>query len=195
MTDPHNPILFILLAGSFFLTSLGPSPAFSQAATGSKSSDLKLKPIDVRLSLLGFEYSKDNELLSDDKQFEALVYPLRDFESANLLKSYEASKDRSEIFHWVGVAGLLTGLAGLLSSPSDQQTPFWVTAIGGAVSFQLGGLFKSDAQAAKFNCVQRYNRFARGEEGILPQGPSDEKSLLNFDNGTVKPTAVPAVKN
>jgi len=197
MTTGTSKKIFQVLFFSIFsmLVSFAPLPVLGQTVNETMSSDLKLRPIDARLYLFGFVYSQGNKYLVEDRQFEELVYPLRDFEATGLLRSYESSKNKSEIFHLIGLAGLLTGLVGLLETSGDQQTPFWVTAIGGAVSYQLGGFFKLDAQAAQFNCVQRYNRFARGEEQILPQGPSDEKSLLNFDNGSVKPTATPGAQN
>ncbi len=135
----------------------------------------------------GLQYSVDRRLLVHYQDFEELVLPLRDYETERLLKRSEVSDENSKIFGVLGLAGMATGLIGLLTSPSSQQTPFWVTAIGGAVAFDVGSLFQSEAQTAKFNCVQRYNRFALGEEQVLPPGPTDEKSLLNF--GTATPTS------
>jgi len=71
-------------------------------------------------------------------------------------------------------------VAGLLLTPGEEHGGFLVTAVGGSLTFNIGGFFRTEAQTAKFNSVQRYNRFARGEEQKLPGGPADEKELLNF---------------
>src|SRR5581483_1764906 len=102
--------------------------------------------------------------------------------ATRLLKKSESSESNGKIFGTVGFLGLVTGLVGILKTSSSQQTPFLITAIGGAVSFDIGNLFQTEAQTSKFNSVQRYNRFARGEEQVLPQTPQDEKALLNFNS-------------
>jgi hypothetical protein len=153
------------------------------------SLDQKLKPIEVDYTTLGgLRYFNDNTFLSSYKDFGELIYPLRDFETIRLLKKSESSATKAELFGIVGFAALAAGLAGLLTTSTNQQTPFWLTAIGGGISIDIGGLFQTEAQTAKFNCVQRYNRFARGEEQVLPEAPQDEKSLLNFDkNSNLQP--------
>jgi hypothetical protein len=148
----------------------------------------KLKPIETHYTTLsGLSYSMDDEALLRDKDFETLIFPLNDYEAIRLLKRSESSASTGEIFKIVGAAGLLTGLTGLLTSPSSQRTPFWIAAVGGGISFDIGGLFQTESQTTKFGSVQRYNRFARGEEQVLPQTPQDEKSLLNFDQPVKAP--------
>ena len=155
-----------------------------------------MKPIIIHFATLGgLQYSIGDELLTSDKQFEDLIYPLRDFETARLLKKSESSHLNSMIFGVIGAAGLLTGIVGLLTTHSDRQTPFWIAAVGGGLCIDIGGLFGSESQTSKFNCVQRFDRFARGEEQILPQGPSDEKSLMDFGHDTRKPIPGPDGKN
>ena len=155
----------------------------AQVTLISKTPDTaKLKPIEIHYSTLsGLCYSLDCEFLMSDKNFEDLINPLNDYEAIRLLKRSESSASTAPIFEIIGLAGVITGVTGLLTSPSEQHTPFWITAIGGGISFDVGGLFQTEAQTAKFNAVQRYNRFARGDEQILPQTPLDEKSLLKFD--------------
>jgi len=144
--------------------------------------ELKMKPIVVEYHTVdGLQYSIDGRYLIRYQDFEDLVFPLRDFQMERLLKKSETADLDSKIFSWAGFAGLATGVVGLLTSSSNRQPPFWASAVGGAILIDVGGLFQSEAQTTKFNCVQRYNRFARGEEQVLPQGPSDEKSLLNFN--------------
>ncbi len=176
------PMLVMILLPAFSAAQKSSSPALSN--------ETQLKPIEVEDHTLGgLQYSVDGRLLVRYQDFEQLLAPLRDYETQRLLKRSEAADGDSKIFGLVGLAGLATGVVGLLTSPSSQKGPFWVTAIGGAVAFDVGGLFQTEAQTAKFNCVQRYNRFARGEEQILPQGPSDEKSLLNFGTATPTPSS------
>jgi hypothetical protein len=146
-------------------------------STGSNA----LKPIEINYSTLtGLCYFHDGESLTQYKEFEDLIYPLKDFEASRLLKRSETSDFDAKIFTSAGFAGLVTGIVGLLTTSSKHQTGFWMTAVGGAILIDIGGLFQSEAQTSKFNCAQRYNRFARGEEQVLPQVPKDENSLLNF---------------
>ena len=185
MSSPANRPL--PTAGLFFLLLvLNAAPSYSQT-DGSQANGPKLRPITMHYATVGgLQYSLGEEPLFTYRQFEDLIYPLRDFESERLLKRSEASDLNAKIFGGVGVAAFLTGAIGLLVVPSNQQTPFWATAIGGAVLIDIGGLFGSEAQTAKFNSVQRYNRFARGEEQVLPKGPADEGSLLNFGAGDAR---------
>ena len=142
----------------------------------------KLKPIDISYTTLtGLCYSVDHEFLGNDKDFEGLIFSLNDYESTRLLKRSESSASTGQILRYIGLAGLLTGVTGILAVPSNQQTPFWLTAIGAGLSIDISGFFQSESQTTKFNCVQRYNRFARGEEQVLPKATEDEKSLLYFD--------------
>jgi len=162
----------------------------------SPTPEIKIKPILVQYSTLGgLRYYTEDEFLLNYKDFRELIDPLRDFESQRLLKRSESSDLNAKIFGGIGLAGLVTGVVGLLASPSNQQTGFWITAIGGGISLDISGLFRSESETAKFNCVQRYNRFARGEEQVLPKAPSDEKALLDFSpSNPPTPTPVPSGK-
>jgi len=168
---------FLVLFGSVLISG----QAFSQTTANSSGATLALKPIEVNYSTLGgLRYSIGDETLSNYSDFEQILFPLKDYEVTRLLKQSESSELRAKIFNGIGFAGFVTGIVGLLTASSNQQTPFWITAVGGGVCFDIGGLFFSESQTTKFNSVQRYNRFARGEEQALPQAPADEKSLLNF---------------
>jgi hypothetical protein len=183
-----NPFATKILRSTFFLTGwlLVLTPSLAQTGFSPASTSKKLKPLEISFTTLGgLSYSLDGSLLRDYKDFERIIDPLRDFEASRLLKRSEDSHAEANLFRLAGVAGFLTGLVGVLATSSGQQTPFWLTGAGGAVLVNIGGLFENEAQTTKFNCAQRYNRFARGEEQVLPQGPQDEKSLLNFDKGTV----------
>ena len=153
--------------------------------------NLTLKPIVVQDStLFGLTYSLNDEMLLNQKDFEDIIFPLNDFESIRLLKRSASSGSVAGIFHLIGIGGVLTGLTGILASPNNRQIPYWITAIGGGITFEISGFFQSEAGTARFNAVQRYNRFARGEMQVLPQTPKDEKSLLKFDE-PIK-TSIPA---
>lgn len=181
-------LLAVLILASLTSISFPEFLSAQDAANAFPSGEPKLRPIEIEYRTLGgLQYSIDGRLLTRYGDFEQLVSPLRDYESERLLKRSESSDLNSKIFGVAGFLGLVTGVVGLLTTPSNQQTPFWVTAIGGSVLVDIGGLFQSEAQTTKFNCVQRYNRFARGEEQVLPQGPSDDKSLLNFDPAGHRP--------
>jgi hypothetical protein len=151
-------------------------------------SEIRLKPITVGYTTLGgLEYSTADTPYLTNKELEELIGPLRDFESSRLLNVSESAGTKSTVFGSVGVLGLATGIVGLLATHGGQQTPFWITAAGGGITFEIGQLFRSESETAKFNCVQRYNRFARGEEQILPKPPEDEKSLLDFNKSGTSP--------
>ncbi len=168
------PLLFLMFSFPRLISA-------QESADSSHLSEPKLKPIEIEYHTLGgLQYSLDGRLLTRYQDLRNIVLPLGDYESERLLKRSESSDVNSQIFGTVGFVSFVTGVAGLLTSGSRQQTPFWVTAIGGGVLIDVGSLFQSEAQTTKFTCVQRYNRFARGEEQILPKGPTDEKSLLNF---------------
>jgi hypothetical protein len=139
--------------------------------------------------LLGVLYFQEEVYLTTHEQFKGLIDPLRDHDASRYLQEDATAGEAGEIFHWVGLAGLITGLVGVLTTSGDHQAPFWGVATGGGLSFSLGNLFSGDAKAARFNAVQRYNRFARGEEQVLPKPMEDEKSLLNMDS--LKPSATP----
>jgi hypothetical protein len=167
---------------------IGLAVCFGFLAGAQAAPDERKKPIEIHFTTVeGLRYTLGDDLLARDKDFEELVFPLGDFEATRLLKKSESSQLTGQILKGIGLAGLVTGLAGLLSTSSGQQTPFWLTAAGGGILFDIGGFFQSEAQTSKFNCVQRYNRFARGEEQVLPKAPQDEKSLLNFNSGDAPP--------
>ncbi len=184
---------WLFLLGLF---SLAYSPGFAQVPPRQPvNTDQKLKPIEIHYATLtGLSYSLDSEFLFNDKEFENLIFPLNDYETTRLLKRSESSSSAGEIIKIIGFAGLLTGLTGLATSPSNQQAPFWITAITGGITIEISGFFQLEAQTAKFNCVQRYNRFARGEEQILPKATEDDKSLLDFDKTGNSPVKIPVTK-
>jgi hypothetical protein len=171
------------------LAGITPAPAWAQGENNSASVTLELKPIEIHYTTIGgLQYSFEEVPLTEYRQFDILVSPLRDHEATRLLKRSETASLNGTIFASVGFVGLATGVVGILTSNKDQQAGFWIAAIGGAITWDIGQLFQSEARTAKFNCVQRFNRFARGEEQVLPSAPQDEKSLLEFDKTTESET-------
>jgi hypothetical protein len=177
-----NRFLFILLAWLGFLPLWAQTPT----ATPASSSSLELKPIDARFSTLsGLSYTQGGEELKNYGDFQEVLAPIHDFEARRLLNKSESSLLDSKLLESLGLVSAIVGVTGLLTSSSNQQTPFWITAVGGAVLFDIGTFFGTEAQTCKFNAVQRYNRFAYGREQVLPQVPTDAKSLL--------PVAAPSI--
>ena len=170
-------------------------PVWSQTSTATPDPSAVVgHPVKIEyLAIGGFQYELDGSSLNSFGQFEDLIYPLNDFEATRYLKGSEASKENSRIFALTGLAGLTVGVIGLLTAPSNEQTPFWITAISGELLWDISGLLGSESEAGKFNCVQRYNRFADGKEQILPKTPADEKSLLPV-NTAATPTPAPPRK-
>ncbi len=176
-TGRKQIFLFIFLVMGFPLGSEAQEHLMDTTSAASK-----LVPIEMHYTTLsGLCYSINNVLLANNKDFENLIFPLNDYEAIRLLKRSESSTATGQIIEIIGLSGVVTGITGLLTSPAEQRAPFWIALIGGGISFDIGGFFQSESQTAKFNAVQRYNRFARGEEQVLPETPVDEKSLLNFD--------------
>ena len=169
-------------AGFVFLALWGWSPVlFAMDTDPSPSPTPNRSPIDIHYTTLGgLQYSIREVPLSRDVDLEGLIQPLGDYETMRLLKRAEASDSLGRVLGGAGFLGLATGVVGILTTSRSGQTPFWITAIGSGLLYNIGGLFRQEAQTAKFNSVQRYNRFARGEEQPLPQTPKDEKSLLDF---------------
>jgi hypothetical protein len=155
------------------------------SATAAVSVTLNLIPIDTRLTTLdGLTYTQRGDEVKSYQDFHTIFDPLNDFETERLINHSESALVTSKLIESAGLIGVVVGVVGLLTSLSSQQTPWWITAAGGAVVFDIGTFFGTDAQTSKFNAVQRYNRFAYGREQVLPQAPMDEKSML--------PVAVPS---
>ncbi len=174
----RKPITFLI----FLAVGIPCGLRAQENSINTTSGSVKLKPIEVNYTTLsGLCYSINDNFLAGNKDFEKIIFPVNDYEAIRLLKRSESSASTGQIFKIIGLLGVATGITGLLTSPVEQYAPFWITAIGGGISFDVGGLFQSEAQTAKFNAIQRYNRFARGEYQVLPQAPLDEKSLLKFD--------------
>ncbi len=140
---------------------------------------LNLMPIDARLTTLdGLTYTQRGDEVKSYQDFHAIFDPLNDFETERLINHSESALVTPKLVEAAGLIGVVVGVVELLTSLPSQQTPWWITAAGGAVVFDIGTFFGADAQTSKFNAVQRYNRFAYGREQVLPQAPTDEKSML-----------------
>src|SRR5665811_585383 len=96
-------------------------PAFAQNNPDQPgATNHKLKPIEISYTTLsGLCYSLDHEFLRNDKDFEDLIFPLNDYESSRLLKRSESSASIGQILKYIGLAGLLTGVTGILAVPSN----------------------------------------------------------------------------
>ena len=190
--------MYRFLAGCLLIISLliAPLSLWAQTPTvtpASTSSVLAYQPIDVHFTTVdGLTYSYGTDALKNYQDFHDVMDPLKDFETQRLINRSQSSDDASKLFKMFGLIGAVVGVAGIATSPANQQIPFIVTALGGGVLFDVGTIFASESQTAKFNSVQRYNRFAYGREQVLPQTPTDEKSLLPMTAPSL--TATPNTK-
>ncbi len=158
------------------LSLLAQTPTVTPTVTAAV---LAYKPIDVHFTTVdGLTYAYGDDALKTYQDFHDVMDPLKDFETQRLINCSQSSDDTSKLFKMFGLIGAVVGVAGIATVPANQQTPFIITALGGGVLFDVGTIFASESQTAKFNSVQRYNRFAYGREQVLPQTPADEKSLL-----------------
>jgi hypothetical protein len=161
----------------------------SAGDTAAKSQDLKIQPIDVRLTTLGgWEYSVQGRKMAWPKDFESRLDGLNDFEVSRMLKKSKSSGLLSQIFMGLGIGGEIATIAlNSGSKPGGDRIGFWFPLIGSFLAFESSTYFQMEAATAEFNAVKRYNRFAQGKEQVLPQGPQDEKSLLNFNTPSETP--------
>jgi hypothetical protein len=161
------------------LTLCAQTATVTPTATAAASVTLNLIPIDTRFSTIdGLTYAQSGDEVKSYQDFHQIFDPINDFETERLINHSESTQVTSKLVESAGLIGVVAGVVGLLTSSSNQQTPWWITAAGGAVVFDIGTFFGADAQTSKFNAVQRYNRFAYGREQVLPQAPADEKSML-----------------
>jgi hypothetical protein len=160
------------------LTLWAQTASVTPAATAAASVTLNLIPIDTRLTTLdGLTYIQSGDEVKSYRDFHSIFDPLNDFETERLINHSQSVFVASKLVESAGLIGVVVGVVELFTH-SSNQTPWWITAAGGGVVFDIGTFFGADAQTSKFNAVQRYNRFAYGREQVLPQTSVDEKSLL-----------------
>jgi len=159
------------------------------ASSVSGSSDIKIQPIDVRLTTFGgMGYSVDGRDMVWPKDFEDRIDSLNDFEASRLLKKSKSSGGLSPLFLGLGLAGeVATIIINSGSNGGGDRIGFWLPLIGSLLAGEIGAYLQMEANTAKFNAVKRYNRFARGQEQVLPQGPSDDKFLMDFSTSLEAP--------
>ncbi len=150
----------------------------------SASREVKLQPISVKLTTLGgFGYSVQGKELSWPKDFEDHINGLHDFEATRLLEKSKSSGFLSQVLLGIAVGGEVAAIA--LNSGSGaggDKIGFWIPFIGSLLVGETGSYVQMEANTAKFNAVKRYNRFASGQEQVLPPGPKDDQSLMEFNN-------------
>jgi hypothetical protein len=119
--------------------------------------------------------------LADQRDFENKFSATNDFEVQRLFRD---SEGQGAAGTWLailgGAGGLGTAMGYFTSSNTNEKTAYACAFAASTILFGLGECFLKEGESAKFNAVQRYNRFARGQEAVLPQGPKNEKDLLNF---------------
>lgn len=147
-----------------------------------------LVPIHTHFSTWnGFEYECAGKKLESSNDFTPLFESSNDYEVQRLFKDSEGSGTVGSILGIAGGLGCLGSAVGYFSSEnSGGKTGFAWAFASSAVVGLAGDLFLKGAESGKFNAVQRYNRFARGQEAVLPKGPENEKELLNFDSPVSK---------
>jgi hypothetical protein len=150
-----------------------------------------LNPIHTHFSTLnGFEYECAGKRLGGSEDFKPLFDASNDHEVTRLFDDSQGAGTTGTILEVTGGAGCLGTAVGYLSaSNSGDKTAYAWGFASSAVVALVGDLFLKGAESSKFNAVQRYNRFARGQEAVLPSGPENEKDLLNF--GAPAPQVAP----
>jgi hypothetical protein len=177
--------LFFDQAGTALYNAVERSNRLYWEKTVTFSSDLKAKGLSaIKTSWStwnGFEYESDGKRLADQRDFENKFSATNDFEVQRLFRD---SEGQGAAGTWLailgGAGGLGTAMGYFTSSNTNEKTAYACAFAASTILFGLGECFLKEGESAKFNAVQRYNRFARGQEAVLPQGPKNEKDLLNF---------------
>jgi len=133
------------------------------------------KPIETKIDLglfglLGgsMQYSLNGKKLERYEDFKALIYPLRDKETSDMIRAAEQKNFVAWMFYVTGVA------SGVDFALAFKPVPFvnvdWIDRIAsGAVAAEIvigiGLIFDQSADGEKYNAVQRYNHLVRGEAG------------------------------
>lgn len=177
--------LFLDQAGSALFNAV---ERYNRSCWGELADSLKAKktsglsPIHTCFSTLGgFEYECAGKRMESDGDFSSLFEESNDFEVQRLFKDSQGSGIAGTILEAVGGGGCVGSAVGYFSAqnPAVKNSYAWIF-ISSAVVGLVGDWFLKDAESTKFNAVQRYNRFARGQEAVLPKSPENEKDLLNF---------------
>ena len=178
-------LLLVFLAFQVPVHAQVPEPSFPMG-----------KPIDTRMGLGlfgllggGMEYSVQGRPISRYEDFKTVIYPVRDRESSDLIRQAEEAHLTAWIFY-TGGAALAIDVA-LNFKPAPFLGVDWIdrAATGfafGQILMGAGFLFDSNAEARKYNAVQRYNYLvgSRHEAALdlvpprLAFGPSGARCLI-----------------
>jgi len=161
----HRFLLSVLL-----LFCLSADGAWAQPAPLSNPKKLPIET-HLDLGLLGLfggsmEYSLDGRKIESYGDFKNLIYPLRDAEASNLIRSAE----QADLVSWVIYGGsIAVGIdVALVFKPvpvfNDDaldriSTGLFVAQIG----IGIWNIFATNAEARKFNAVQRYNKVLKNK--------------------------------
>ena len=124
-----------------------------------------LNPIHTHFSTLnGFEYECNGKRLGGSEDFKLLFEAANDHEVQRLFNDSVGVGTIGSVLEATGGVGCLgTAVSYLSSSNSGDKTSYaWGFATSAVVAL-VGDLFLKGAESSKFNAVQRYNRFARGQ--------------------------------
>ena len=152
-------IVFIFLTGG----------ALAKDTNAGKGAPIQTKMTMGLFGILGanMEYSYNGKKLENYRDFQNVIYPLGDAESARMIHEAE----EAEFVWWML---LVTGVAaGVDVALAYKPVPFlnvdWIDRIStGTVAIQIflapGIIIGAIGASDKFNAVQRYNSLVRGEE-------------------------------
>ena len=114
----------------------------------------------------GMKYSLDGEKITHYQDFKEIIYSLHDEESSKLIRDAQSADLASWILWLTGIpVGIDVALA---FKPVPLLGVDWTDRISsGFVAAQaflaLGAILESNAEALKYNAVQRYNHLVNGE--------------------------------
>jgi hypothetical protein len=167
---------------SFLLFALAPGLVFSDPPSVSAFFPTG-QPIETKMNLGlfgliggGMRYSIDGKPISRYEDFQGLIYPTHDEEATDLLREAQDDHLVAWIFYVSGVAAGVDFALAFKPDPLLGVNWFDRIATGfvAAEFFWSGGsIFEGDAEARKFNAVQRYNHLMREKDdaflGFMPR--------------------------
>jgi hypothetical protein len=108
----------------------------------------------------GMSYSLGGRPISRYEDFKDLLFPTGDIEASDLIRAAHSAHLTAWMFYGAGVA---TGVDVALAFPPNHILGVdWCDRVisgvmGAQVFWALGALFDTNAEARKYNAIQRYN--------------------------------------
>lgn len=159
--------LFLVLSILFFAVTLGRTQTPG-------ASFISGQPIDCHMDLGlfgllggGMDYHLQGRPIQRYEDFKSVIYPQRDEEASRLIREAEEAHLTAFLFYFSGIATGLDVALNFRPAPILNVEWFDRTATGLVTAqffWAAGALFDTNAEARKFNAVERYNHVLQGKK-------------------------------